>query len=497
MSDSNIGWIDREKMKTALAALRSSKRSPKRTRKTSTPAEDFVDLFGVQRQDPIAAPDAESTSFVHAPKPTPTDAATQASASKAVPKDAAPELDQPPFDAPAKTTQNEAISPAKRTDNPWIRPVQAPTTSTSYRPTTSTHVVSETVKATDDTARVEREASATRAFLQAGQSSPSASKRPTEDRDAEHAPFGPQSHPFGETFAILRSGPTTPLPRLPEQELGYESAIPELGRSAPARVSHEAPEHEQEEEDEHLSISLPPDELDLSLRDSLISRAAIQPISETMDLSDELTFDEDDFDDLPASEEPDTLEPAVSEESHPPVALAFEHADAPADPHPPYTPPTLPKAPEAPATPAPTPTPAPREALPWDEAPRPHGARSSLEWLGHLRDWIASHSENTALFVGDESGLSLLETSVSDDVIAISVALRQAMANLHKLHNENAPGFTALRHDQQRYLNMLWAPSDHGVISVGIISDEVFPDARLSALSAQLTEAIEQLPLIS
>lgn len=131
----------------------------------------------------------------------------------------------------------------------------------------------------------------------------------------------------------------------------------------------------------------------------------------------------------------------------------------------------------------------------WRDAPLPSASVSVLSWLEQMRLWSESIEPDSLFFVADEGGLPLMTTGVSTTEIAVAVAMRQSIASLQALNHEEAPGFTVYRDSSGRYAHLLWAPSDYGIITVGVLSVHVQEDARLAVFSERLVAALKNLPL--
>lgn len=130
-------------------------------------------------------------------------------------------------------------------------------------------------------------------------------------------------------------------------------------------------------------------------------------------------------------------------------------------------------------------------------APDPSDFETLYLWLQAVHTWIKStETSATKFLVADHAGLSLLETDIDDDTVARAVATRRSMVELNHAVDQNDSGFTVFRQKEDAYMNLVWAPSDHGIITVGILSDHVYPDDRLSTLEEKLVRGIDTLPFI-
>lgn len=746
MSDSNIGWIDKEKMKAALQALRSNQRKAKPPRDSARSAEDFVDLFGVPQSAPIPRPTGAQAHYVQsvdsglhsidpamrpiaeslpqtlrATTPTPLESQRVVTKSDAVhPEDVraiarqASEGHFPSTDRELEDVRDafRGLGEAADTELPGARPVAGTSSDLAFQhaPPTNEHLSKSDAHAIDseavdepsheleassseyesafkianvdsdhfapaetphwdetapnDSASLHHEAAffeqptiplASPSFQHAETAEPAAShpmdspfdstaaSEPSQGRkdllgaSADRASAnetsllsaaqeranlevleakataaflahgevreeisdshnvsttvsteGTEEHPLSAALSILKAEHSAPLSaREPEQELDYESAIPELTRYTRGAESSAADASQESDEE---PLSLPTAELNLTLRDSLTSLASLRPIRDTINVSEAMVFDEEDFEfgeSAVADEfaEIDEQVQAIPSAGLPITKVAqeksvyLERVDAPsrassAQPfgfdaaagsaggtshgiHPrlsaelnqrltqevpavlgPDSDQTEPasldreeKGLRSVASPsfqavkesadisgdtisanngdtsstgadnlvaasAPKIVPQLLGTLRWRQLPAFDGFSSLLEWLQGVADWVVTIEPDTEVFVADESGLGLIRTAVSDDVIAISVAMRQSMAILHRLHDESAPGFTVFRHDSNRYMNMLWIPSPHGVVTLGILSRETYPDDRLEALLQHFNKALAGLPFI-
>lgn len=630
MSDSNIGWIDREKMKAALNALRSSQR-PVVAPKTHTPDSDFVDLFGEQRSSPIPAADQSRGDFVQESASAQADrqvtdeslADIHPEQVRAIAREAAvdgrasSEQDLDETRSAFKDLQLRATGELQALHTPAARQdiaIEAAPSGQALTPTFELDADEDvfqdaTTQSTPSPWETDVPAHGG-TFDAPPESIPEASPIEAIESDSSR-------HPLADAFDVLRDANDAFEVRLSDQEVGYESAIPELTRpstieavaeaAAPSpqgsEVSEEASETQQSpqtpvdvepttpfddlDEDDEGGLSLPTGDLDLNLRSSMTSVASIQALPNarnTVNISESISFDDGDFGDQSSASPfdefdihptPDDFETTAQPSDLPSLASAtaqnvdadeysFDESEGIALPRfddeendqdesglalrppPTHAVPFLTKvsspAPsnwgrsalssvtrEVPAlsidaaqprtstiqsaenalTGAPPSQASSSElvnepkieegllaSLRFKNSPPPKDYPSVLYWLEALAAWCMDAGLVDGLFVADESGLGLINTTISEGEIAVAVAMRQSMATLHRLHNEEAPGFTAFRHGAKQYMNLLWTPTNHGVLTVGILSEAPQHDERLTLLLERLIRAVETLPLV-
>ncbi len=128
-------------------------------------------------------------------------------------------------------------------------------------------------------------------------------------------------------------------------------------------------------------------------------------------------------------------------------------------------------------------------------APSPRDYDTVMNWIEGVNKWVKSiNVDATDFFVGDDAGLPLLNTGVEPQIVAVAIALRKSLHDVHELHDKQSTQYTAFRHDNDRYINLVWANSKYGVITLGLISANVSPDVQLESLQEKLHEALNTLP---
>lgn len=514
MSKNDIGWIDKNEVSDAVRALKDRQRKRRRRgpSQQSETNEDgtYVDLLGETKASPFATPTApEESGFIERP-------ATQE------PAPATPRATPPPAQPAARTTTptEKIISSPQILDEvddagpaiPGSRPAQD-----STRDRQHTAPVQQRVTATLET-------------------TPTSAEEPEQDLDLR----------FKDALDVLRSAdPSHPQERQPKE--------PQPPTQIPASTLHDAPDElrltdtieterveapaedlqlgadtaqtpTQPTSDDHAlelqappiepqtpdalhddqdALSLPAHDLDLSLRASN-SLPTQEDQSDTRDLSDDLVFESDDFQDEDDTQGDISL-PEVDVDTDDPVETADPSLDLSASALEDLLPqPNEGKEPTVPGRQTPT---TPEHAyvpkihsqilrtVRLKNAPNPEDSASLHAWFKALHTWITNaEASATQFFVADQAGLPLLDTDVPENTVAVAVATRQSMSDLQTQNVQTGSGYTVFRHNEDRYMNLIWAPSQHGIITLGMISDHVYPDERLASFEGKLLRAIDRLP---
>lgn len=520
MSKNDIGWIDKNKVSDAVHTLKERQRSRRRRRgpspKESGDESQYVDLFGETQRSPLHQAEApQEDGFIPSPSAPPTRAHS------------APQ--KPPAPAPTSTGHAET----QRTTTPTEKIISSPSildeadapepTIPGARPTASRKA----------TAPVQSRLTATL------ETTPTTAQEPDQEPDLNFQdaldvlrsgdPSHPQERPAedrlptadlpmptlrGEDDDALRLTDTIETEQLSPQEAmadlqlqmtDEEHSAPTQDDDAPLTLKDTSLPQESARpqlDDEDDALSLPAHDLDLSLRTNR-SLTITEDHSDTRDLSDDLVFESDDFQDEESADQEEIALPDVNVDTDdapqedgdvalPLSASALEdlargEADAPAPGR------KTPAAPEHPYVPQIHSQILRTVRL--KNAPNPEDSETVHAWFQALYDWIQNaEAPATQFFVADQAGLPLLHTGVDEHTTAVAVATRKSMSDLQKHNVQTGSGYTVFRHNDDRYMNLIWAPSQHGIITLGMISDHVYPDERLASFEGRLLRAIERLP---
>lgn len=544
MSTRDIGWIDKDKMDDTLRSLkeRQRKRRTRTPQSTASEEETYTNLLGEEKASglPSANKEAQESSLLlpesaHAPETAAQPAAAASTAAGTQQRDAArstaPSAITQPIRPPAAPETPASTGTSERSTTPTAKLVTTPNVSEEYtdpaqqnleprgepripgtRPA-ATHTAAYTTHQRD-TATLET--TPTRAqepddsdlalrFQDAFDVLRSADSHRPQDRyptheitpTPEHAgdlelgdntPSKPSKAPAGADLALQSTGDDNQAAPRAFEDLQLEATdtFSDLPTSAPSAV---------DEDDE--PFSLPAHDLDLSLQTSAQRVPAMDDTPDTQDLSDVLVFESEDFaDDHSASTDTQPTAPLHIQDLGEQTSIAPEATVATTSPSAdPAQELTFEQTPEHPYV--------PKihsqilKTVRLRTAPDPAQSDTLYQWLQAFHTWIQNaESPSTQFLVADASGLSLLETGADPHSVALAAATRQTVSEQKPLHEQNAAGFTAVAHEGDRYMNLVWSPSQHGTITLGIISDQAYPGDRLAGFQEKLSRAIASMPFI-
>lgn len=542
-NNSDIGWLDKSKVDATLRNLKGHKRSRRRStdqgaaEKGEQP-EDFVDLFGVARPSPGQSTARENQSYVATPEPTP-DNTTASAEQAALPEPAhSPASSQTATTTDAQTTRRPTTPTAKLgithdipeeyTDpsaearlTPGAHPqAQAATPQTEQRPSSKLTATLETtpVAANEPDEHSAPSPDLSERFKDAfdvlrtsdtthpahrtvtAEITPTFSDHQVSDHDAlslahtaEHTAYDPQD------LSLESTGPdNAPRSAAPDDLQLYDSEP--FSSHTPQKQTHEHGAGTHFDDDD--ALSLPAHDLDLSIQTSSSTLGEFPPATDAPQHGADLVFAADEF-----SDEQSAAQNLATK------SLATQHLEDMLLPH------VEPSSDTVGATQIGDPQPMEHQSdddyarpehafvpkihsqilktVRLRNAPDPKDFQTLYLWLQEVHTWIKNtETSSTRFLVADHAGLSLLDTDIDDDTVARAVAIRRSMAELHEGGEPNASGFTVFRHQEDAYMNLVWAPSDHGIVTVGILSDHVYPDARLATLEEKLVRGIDTLPFI-
>lgn len=550
-NNSDIGWLDKSKVDATLRNLKDRKRVRRRTTDTPSEAsdapEEFVDLFGVSKPTPIQTQRSQSPSYIKPADPVPEQTTEQR-----VP--ATPAASTPPTVQPAATSPATPTIPAVTT-----APATPETPAAATTPTTPVAPTASTVPTTETPARRQTTApTSTLVATQETTTIPDAlpestppqsvttsasNQRPAQQLTATvettpivaHEPDdGPTaaedlSDRFKDAFDVLRaSDPSHPTPRTdtaeirplspsqpaaepedlalehttssaPAQDLSLQSAgrdqtarAPssddlQLHDVAPSASFTPKPTDDVDSDDDDDAVSLPAHDLDLSIQTTASPIDAFEQTTETPVASDEIVFDVEDFTDEQSTSQ--RLTAQYLDEMQLTSGTARSDADTDEQTSGDHTTPEHAFVPKIHSQILKT--------VRLRNAPDPTDSETLYRWFQEIHNWIKNtETSATQFLVADHAGLSLLDTGIDESTVARAVAIRRSMAELHDGGDANTSGYTVFRNQEDKYMNLVWAPSEHGTITVGILSDHVYPDARLATLEEKLVRGINTLPFV-
>lgn len=373
-----------------------------------------------------------------------------------------------------------------------------------------------------------------------------------------HAPTpaadDPSTGSFFDTLSILRRPHApekgfTPAPY--DDGFGYEPAFPEL-QSAPrvdAPIDSSAAagtpsDAFDDDDDDGMSLNI--DDIGWQLSASATSFATISPLhapsrptARTLDLSDEHErFSDDDFgaDDassnaratpgsaesagylLLQAEEPrqpaapalpssvgGTASPAVASIAVPTVGAAVSAVSTPSPAFVAVAAPGTPASSAAVSAPVEAPKPAePRiatdllAAIRWRPMPAPDQSETVLDWLHAVCAWLQDQGDILGAFAADEAGLAITPSHIPSEAIALGVAMRQTMQRVHEVHGtqDDATSHSIYRQTTRRYMHLAWTSSDHGVITIGVLTEKPLVEGQMDMLSRLLATAVTTRPFV-
>lgn len=531
MSKSDIGWIDKDQISDTLRTLKRRQR-PRRSNEPSAEDDTYVDLLG---QTQSTAPDASTDDTESLLLPDTAQTST-AQTSTAQPQPTVPRTAPTPPAAPARTPVQHVAS-----TTPTPPPAAAaPSSSTPARSTTPTAKLVTTPNALEDEPAQSTPSSGepvipgTRPSTDAPSQSPAQPRQtttlettPTRAQEADDADLSAR---FQDAFDVLRSAdqhrlqdrhptaeitPTSPAHRSSDDDLSLDA--PTLPAAADAAASSSdltlahretAPHAAAPARSEDLTLrdtstpatsadtsarahdddalSLPGHDLDLSIHTSSPRVPSYDDGQDTQDLSGDLVFESEDFVDEQSNHKTQEIDaplhiPDPEDDPHVHESTGQEpHADAPPKPEHAFVPKIHSQI---------------LKTVRLRTAPDPAQHESVYAWFKALHAWIQNaEAPATQFLVADHAGLSLLDTGVDPHTVAVAVATRKSMGDLREGDQKNAAGYTVFRHTSDCYMNLVWAPSPHGMLTLGIISDHVYPDERLAAFEEKLIRGLETLP---
>ena len=148
-------------------------------------------------------------------------------------------------------------------------------------------------------------------------------------------------------------------------------------------------------------------------------------------------------------------------------------------------PPSTPRDEPAPRVVVPAPPPPPAEATPF----LPTG--DSLEArVTELMDWLQERVGVHRLFVADSNGLAVATRGVSPEHVATSAVLMQTLQEVRR--NIASERRMAITMGPQAILHIVALDTDWGAFGVGLVAEDLLPDAVLASAQEALAATLEE-----
>lgn len=511
MSTRDIGWIDKDKISDTLRSLKDRQRTrrPRTSPSESGEQDTYIDLLGEQKPTALASPADEPDSGLLLPDPhTSTASIPDKFAPSAAPETSTPDtggrsntptakLVTTPNTSDEYTQPNEQdIPPRGEPRIPGARPIQshAPASTAYPRDTTTLETTPTRAQEPDQPDLALRFQDALDVLRSADEHRlqdrfPTAEIHPTQETSGDLSLNAPEPSPVQSQARI----PDLALRATGEDNTATPKADEDLhlvatDAASPAPTTN----HDAFEEDDE-PFSLPAHDLDLSIHPSAPRVSTYDDSPDTQDLSDVLVFESEDFADDASSTADSTFSATlqIPDPNQEPVAPSDTRIPTDGNPTGPG------------ATDVPEHTYVPKihsqilKTVRLRTAPDPAHSDTLYEWFQALHTWIQNtEAPSTQFLVADRSGLSLLDTGVDEYTVAIAATTRKSISDLKDSNHKNSSGTSVVRHANDRYLNLIWAPSPHGIITLGMVSDEIYPDERLASFEEKLVRAIASMPFI-
>ena len=148
-------------------------------------------------------------------------------------------------------------------------------------------------------------------------------------------------------------------------------------------------------------------------------------------------------------------------------------------------PPPMPSTPRVVAVPPPAPPKAPPEPPPFSP-----GGDSLEKRVTQLMDWLQEYVGVERLFVADSNGLAVDTRGVSPEHVATSAVL---MHTLHEVRRHiSSERRMAITMGPDAVLHIVAMDTDWGAFGVGLVADDLLPDAVLARAQEALAQTLEE-----
>ena len=131
----------------------------------------------------------------------------------------------------------------------------------------------------------------------------------------------------------------------------------------------------------------------------------------------------------------------------------------------------------------------------WTSPPTPKEHLSVLNWLRAVERWTRSLDNIHGFFAADADGLPLFARNVTDDRIALAIATRTAIVAARHVPSERTHGSLSYSVDEATFCHLLWQETAQGLLTLGFNTGSSIPSDALAPLASALQDATVQLPL--